>query len=167
MMARHSSGQTLLMFSDIFLFHWFFSFCLFCISFHLVMMSWMLKLIYDLSCVLYDMLTGLVLGGPTSTSVDITISDGTIIFTSFDTRFKTVRSWEDEILHLHNICTTHGHIFRIFHFQSTKIGVVGTFGGIKKYLEGICFILIFQYVRAISYMRSLVRSLFRLTKLFD
>ena len=49
------------------------------------------------------MLTGLVLGGPTSTSVDITISDGTSIFTSFDTHFKTVRSWEDEILHLYNI----------------------------------------------------------------
>ena len=66
-------------------------------------MSWMLQLIYGLSRVLYDMLAGLVLGGPTSASVDITISYGTIIFMSFDTHFKTVRSWEDEILHLYNI----------------------------------------------------------------
>ena len=64
------------------------------------------------------------------------------------------------------ICTTHGHNFHIFHFPSIKIGVVGTFGGIKRYLEGICFILIIEYVRAISYMRSFVHSLYRLTKLF-
>ena len=43
---------------------------------------------YGLCRVLYDMLTGLVLEGSTSTSVAIALSDDTIIFYVFDTHLR-------------------------------------------------------------------------------